>query len=267
MATKRFREIDDDDYPRARQIARTTATSYRAPFKMPRKMSVSNVPFPRRRRRSTRTESVASYARSSLWKIVHLSYQDTTGTVVTVAAGSTFNYNQYRCNSAFDVNPSIASTSMPGFQEWASFYLKYLVTWCKITCTFVNTSQSACYAGIAFRPYTSEATWTTWTAWRQLEGNSIPHKVRLLSMAGGQGDRVTLSVKAPLWKIVGNFHQYNSDVAYQAVVTTNPSNIIDGFVYVLTGDGAVGGATNPIVTVKVNIQMYVRFFNKRLQLS
>lgn len=113
------------------------------------------------------------------------------------------------------------------------------------------------------RPVTDENTWTTWLAWRGIEGNGFPNKTYLLSAAGGSRDSVKLTLKAPLWRVLGNKKEYYSDVGFSAQMSTNPGRLIDGFVYLLAPtDQNVSEARS--VFCKIKITIYVKLFGRKL---
>lgn len=58
------------------------------------------------------------------------------GTINNV--GTTAASNRYRPTNAFDVDPLLASTAMPGFAEYALLYTRYRVTSSKIMVDFMN---------------------------------------------------------------------------------------------------------------------------------
>lgn len=53
-------------------------------------------------------------------------------------AGLSIASKQLNANGVYDVDPALATTSVPGFAEFASLYWKYRVLKVKSTCTFIN---------------------------------------------------------------------------------------------------------------------------------
>lgn len=195
-------------------------------------------------------------------KVVKLSYQDATTPYVTITAGTKFAFREYRLNSAYDFDIQLLSDAAIGYKEWAAFYRRYLVTYVSLTCTFINPTPSAVWVGIMFRPVTGETNWTEWLTWRMIKSQNFPHRMMMLSPAGGKSDRVTLNVKCPLWKLHGRRGDYNGDADFSADVDANPARQLDGLVFCLSPDGNV--ATAPVaVYTNISATLYVKFYQQK----
>lgn len=191
-------------------------------------------------------------------------YQDTTQPQLAfLATSTTVAYKEYRLNNAYDVNPVLGNTAMPGFAEWAAIYTQYIVTYAKIVCTFsLDQNSPPFYVGVVFRPVYNESNWGTWTEWMNLKGNPLPHKRMLLSNSGGNKSRVTLTVGCPIWKLFGMKQEYFGSGSFSNVVGSGPTSQLQGYIYALTPGGIALTSTYAIAT-DVKVYMYVKFYNKK----
>lgn len=57
---------------------------------------------------------------------------------------------QLNANGVYDVDPSLASTAVPGFNEFAALYQKYRVLKVKTSCTFVNREAFPILCNLGF---------------------------------------------------------------------------------------------------------------------
>lgn len=189
-------------------------------------------------------------------------FMDSTQTKLTLTSGgSAYTFATYNVNSAFDVTPALLNTSMPGYNEWSGIYNKYAVLYTKITTTFsLYNTVDPVYVGIFIRPIFQEGGLNSWTGWRNLLGNPLPHKEIMTSSGDANKGRVTLSVGVPIWKLWGNKIEYYGSGAFSAVINSNPSVLQQGFVYMLSNDGQ---SMNAECAVKTTVTMYVKFYNKR----
>lgn len=195
-------------------------------------------------------------------KIVKLIYDDFETSSITLGITGTLIYRGYRLNACYDIDEQTASRTITGFNQIAAFYNRYHVTWAKISCTFVNTAGSPVIVGIVFRPVANEATWNTWEAWKAVMGNGFPARQTILTGSGGSMDRVTLNVKMPLWKLQGSKSEY-ADSEYGSVVSGNPPNILEGFIYMLSPTASGMTAVSTVLT-QIRTTQYVKFSKRKL---
>lgn len=196
-------------------------------------------------------------------KTVKLIYHDYDTPVLQIGTSQNVNWNTYNLNSAYDPNASFASSSIPGFNEWAGVYFRYRVTWCKITATFTQAVDNpALYCGIYFRPVTGESGFSTWRDWIEIAGNPMPNRRIVLGNAQGSASTRTISVKSSLGRLIGQRLMLNADVSYSANTNANPSNILQGFVFIATMDGSI--PSTPLnIYMNVRVTYYVTFWNRR----
>lgn len=189
-------------------------------------------------------------------KFVKLKYVDS-DTPIIGAATATFGNNTYKLNSAFDVNASIGSANMPGFQEWAAFYQRYRVMAAKITCRYVIRAPNPTYIGIYFTPLAAPFS-ASWLNFRELEGNRN-NVIRLCPASGVTGSVGKLKMFRTMKNLEGD-KRLTYDDNYQALVTTNPSNIATGLVYCIDGNN-VNNLGNIAAYVQVTVTMWIKFSN------
>jgi hypothetical protein len=67
------------------------------------------------------------------------------------AAGVTASM-QFNANGIYDIDPSVASTAIPGFNEFIGFYNRYKVHRVKSTCVFINNEAFPILVNMGFEP-------------------------------------------------------------------------------------------------------------------
>jgi hypothetical protein len=203
---------------------------------------------------------------------VKLKYIDTDTPELTMSSvGAPFSFNTYKGNSGYDVNLSIGSSKMPGFNEWSAFYTQYRVRAAKITfeccnnfVTNVNTTEPV-YMFVHVQDLNQPTAFTSWPFIRALEGNRYS-KFKLLSNSGGM-DKGRLSIYVDYAKFLGNKLQYNASPAYSGNTIssvgggTDPAVLAQIYAGVMTYDGAPV-VTSGIYPVHATVTQYVEFYNR-----
>ncbi len=164
-------------------------------------------------------------------------------------AGLTYATVRFRPSSAYDVDPVIGGTSMPGFTEFTGLYGKYRVLRSKIEVTFSNLEDFPVYCVIFASNFDLGA---NYSQVQSQYGNSFA-KRQMISAKGGM-DRATLTTG---WirsdKIVGAKGSLWDD-DYSANTNTSPVNNLYQNVGIWTGNTtllSVGVAAFIIITVEV----------------
>lgn len=189
-------------------------------------------------------------------QIVRLRYVETTSYVLGSVASS-YAYNTYKLNSAYDFNSALGSTVITGFSEWSNFYSVYRVLSVRFHVDFVNintTTPASVICGI----YSSAGTapFTSWSNIYELLGNK--HCVtEMISMPGGI-DRTRLSQKIDLPQLAGDARKYLADDSYAAAVNANPSVILHGYVFILSPSNTAFGSLST-VAVRIIADLEVQF--------
>lgn len=196
-------------------------------------------------------------------KKVKLCFEDTTQTklVMSASSGAPYTFYTYNLNGAWDVTPALLNTAMPGFNEWATVYNRYSVTYTRITTTFsLTATNNPVYVGIFFRPIFVEPGLSSWVGWRNLKGNPLPHKRVLTSSGDANKGCVTLSVGCPIWRLWGLKQEYYGQGTFSSGIASNPATLVQGFIYALTGSGLNEDAE---ITVSTTVTMYIKFYHKK----
>jgi hypothetical protein len=176
--------------------------------------------------------------------------------VLTIPALSFTVAARYRPSSAFDVDPLLGGTIMPGFTELTAIYGAYRVTSSRITVEFVNESTTAsctaCVLPLNADPGASPSSATV-QSW---PGNPYS-KYKILPLAGGPSLDLTNEMSTE--KIFGSKMVYFDD-SFTAAVTTNPVN---------NWFWAIGLSTNPAAVANINvsnllkIEIGLEFFDRK----
>lgn len=167
---------------------------------------------------------------------------------------------QWRGNSAYDVNPSLLSTSTPGFAEWAAMYYNYRVMGGNLKVTMMNGhATNPVYFGIYFS--NSATAVSVWSSAIAMKGQNWSRQVLLSPNNGDSKCMQTLKVYCPFTSLVGEKGMYKNDDNYQAFTTGNPSTLMYMYVYLASFDGASNVAA--ISPMKMEYTMYVDFFAKK----
>jgi len=203
-------------------------------------------------------------------QMIKLRYVDTSSMVLTIpTGGSVSNTNQYALNGLYDVNAAYASTSVPGFSEWGTFYRHYRVKAAYIECTVLsNNVNAAC--GVLMHAQPSDAAVTIFNNYvtiREFESNPYTKKVHIGSLDGGAA-RQTMSMYVDLKKLNGNQLQWETNPNTQSNFTTtistgaNPQAISNLYVLAYALDGLAAGSAYSPAVLDLSITFYVECSNR-----
>jgi hypothetical protein len=160
-------------------------------------------------------------------------------------------------SNAFDVDPALASTALPGFSEFASFYSHYRVLGAKITLEMSTTSTVApvMLTCIATNRIQTAVSITDFVHWR-----SNPHGFsRTLAPTGGP--MMTVSRYFSTEAVYGSKEVlYESEFA--SAVTTGPVN--NWYVYVVNYQFPSTGSNT---YVNITIEPDIEFFERKVLLN
>lgn len=134
-------------------------------------------------------------------------------------AGSTFASVRFRPSSAFDVDPVIGGTSMPGFNELAGIYGRYRMIRFKMDAIVVNNEDFPLNVNAFVSNFDLGA---NYSQVQSQFGNSF-ERHKYLSARGGM-DRATL--RTPYWSaadVVGSDSPLLSD-SFSATISSSPVN-------------------------------------------
>jgi len=165
-------------------------------------------------------------------------------------AGGIYVAKRFQPSSAYDLDPLLGGTAVPGFNEWAAFYKKYRVISSKSIITAANYDATTVVQVIMVPLHVDPGatpTLATITSWL-----SQPFvKKMILSKAGGM-DRGTVSLPLSHRDFVGS-DTFLYDDSYCAVVTTNPTNNI----FLAVGMYVVGGVATFTTGVAANLTISI----------
>jgi len=185
--------------------------------------------------------------------VTNLVYMDTGHSPLNNAL-ATYASIRFRPSSAFDVDPTIGGTSMPGFNELAGVYGRYRMLSFKLEVTGVNLEKFPlnfiCFAS-------NFDLGANYSQVQSMFGNSFS-RYKYLSPSGGM-DRATL--RTPWWAtehIVGTDSVNISD-DFASVVTTSPTNNTYINIGIWTGNSTV--LTNGI-GIQLVLTVRYRFFEQ-----
>lgn len=173
---------------------------------------------------------------------------------VMVDAGSQHIAKRFQVNCPYDVDPTLGSTSTPGFAEWASFYSYSRTVKAQITC---HTSNLCTNPIGVFLINSNSDPGTAGTNYFDMA--CFPNnKHAVLSLQGGGKDTVTFSQSYSLSKITGS-SVVETDDNFASLNNTVPAN------KVWFGVGGLSLTANnitPGVAVLVYIRMWIRFYER-----
>lgn len=216
------------------------------------------------RKRFVRRRRIAKPRRYGLmWpdrKLVKLRYVDTTTSFLPFAAAYT-SYQEYKLNSAYDVNSAVGSTSIPGYSEYAQMYNVYRVMGAKIKTTFSLDSDFTHPLDVALLMTSLQWSSPSYTVMQEYtRGNR--HVVN--GVVTSQRP-ITLSMYRPLSKVWGASKSYRIDDDFQATIAGDPALKIYGYVAAMSPS-----ATTTITTslwTKTEITLYIAFSRRDNEVS
>jgi len=181
---------------------------------------------------------------------VKLCYNDLT-TVQTQNGQSTSNW--YYRTSAYDVNPLIGTTAMPGFLELAALYNQYRVHGIAVHFEGSNMHTSPLILGI-FPSYETYGH-NTLSNINIIEYSGTRYGFRKVISPSGGMDALRLNKTWTMTQLVGN-ESWLMDSNYTATVTSNPTTMwnvniaITATVGTLTTNGGLQGLYSVVLDVE-----------------
>jgi hypothetical protein len=218
-----------------------------------------------RRRKTTKNRnqsvvhltSVGEFAPCSL--MVPLVYTDLTSVQTQNAQSQT---NWYYRSSAYDVNPLIGTTAMPGFIELSALYNQYRVHGMTVQLNASNMHTSPIILSVwpSFETYSHNAL----TNLNIIEYGGAKGGFRKVISPSGGFDKINLRRYFSLTDLVGNV-SWLGDSNYTATVTSNPTTMwninfgIAATVGTLTTLGGIQGV--------FSVELLVEFFDRKTLIS
>jgi len=199
-------------------------------------------------------------------KYVTFRYEVSNTPTLSLTTTQSVSWRTYRVNNAYDVDPSLGNTSMPGYNQWMGtdrFYQRWSPVWFKIQTTFVNSTVGPLYVGMYINPRTS-GNYGTWTAFIDSTSNPGAKKVLLGNGSGGH-EKCTLSLQGFPQKIhylgeaPGKTPFQNTQSWAYNTGPTGEDNLFC-YLWIGTADGAAAGSTK-VVATKTTIWMRIKMYD------
>lgn len=217
--------------------------------------------FPRRRRWVRRRRGGASYQRGlaiSKRQFVKLQYINKDNTAIGgTGILAPYKYDQYKLNSAYDVNSSLATSAMPGYGLWTSAYLKYRVRAAKIKVEAINPSTDPMFIGIVISK--TNYSFASWAQIMETASNTAGSLQKTMTPTGGSADKVYLK-KYVHFKNYTDPNSINDD-EWIGTYNSDPTQLIYGYVYVAT---MTSSNTPAFIFGQTRIKLYCEFFDPQL---
>lgn len=165
-----------------------------------------------------------------------------------------------RLNAPYDVDPSLGSTSVPGFSEMAAFYQSYRVTRAEIKVAFAPYGNGiGSVAELSLFPTATSAVPSNAASWTvQRAGVSRITFQASSATASVSVPELTLRVNIP--KFLGlSKTQWLTDHQYTSATTTIPNKLV--FAAVCLRGGGATSTTPASATATIRVAMECQFFD------
>jgi hypothetical protein len=161
---------------------------------------------------------------------------------------------QLNANGVFDVDPSLASTAVPGFAEYATLYNKYRVKKVRSTCTFVNREAFPVIINLGFdRDFYSANSKT------QASFESENQKTMILP-ANQSGSPITLRMVRTDAQMIGDLEAEGS-ANWANFVTGNPASLF--FTSIAASVANLGAVFVLGLVVRWEVEFDVEFYDAK----
>jgi len=161
-------------------------------------------------------------------------------------------------NAPYDVDPTLGSTSTPGFSEWAGFYSYVRCEKYEIEATVVNLDTSALDV---YFVHSNTDPGTVGTNYQQYATAAFGKTIGL-SPKGGM-DRATYRQKVNVGALVGGV-DVSTDDSFRALTSTTPADLVYFGIgaQTMTGGNMVTG-----LGYTFNIRMWCKFYGRKNNLT
>jgi hypothetical protein len=169
-------------------------------------------------------------------------------------AGSSFASVRFRPSSAFDVDPVLGGTVMPGFSTYATLYARYRMVKFKCVVTFVNLESFPVDVIVFPSNFDLGANYTQ----VQSQFSNSFARFKMLSPTGGMDRCVIHSPWLTAAKLNGDDGTMFDD-SYASVVTTSPTN--NTFINIAVWSGN-SNTLNKGVATEITITTQYKFYEQ-----
>lgn len=163
-----------------------------------------------------------------------------------------------RINAPYDVDPSLGSTSVPGFSEMASMFYSYRVHSVSIDvdCGISGATGPGAFGEISLFPTAQSSVPSNAQAWRCQRLGTSKTVYPGAGYAGGLVPKLRLDVNIPKFLGISNT-QFLSSPWYQALCTSIPTTLV----FVAIGVRSSGSSTPITGNAEVRVAMRIQFFD------
>lgn len=162
---------------------------------------------------------------------------------------------QMNANGIYDVDPAVASTAVPGFAEWITFYQRYRVLKVRSSCKYSNSEAFAVVVNLGFEPvfYAANAKTQAYYEGSCQKNDLLPVQSRVVGRP--------LSMTKRTVDVVGDAMALN-DLNYTGTSGTNPASLFYTSISATSVTGAFFTVGNG-VAIRWEIFFDVEFFERR----
>jgi len=174
-------------------------------------------------------------------------------------SSNTFVIRDWRINSAYDPDPTLGGGSLTGFNQWAAMYNSYHVSKFRYQYTVASNEPGVPVAfGFIFRDLNRPSlTYSTYSSCLNALEQAPSTGIQMVGEASGQSVYRSPWYKISPGDVVGKRASYEFDDDYDALVTTNPLNLVWFSMIVLSTTGS--NVTNGVL-VALNMEFTVKFY-------
>jgi hypothetical protein len=177
-------------------------------------------------------------------------------TAITVPTTSAVGFYRYRPSSAYDIDPALGSTAMPGYTELAAFYQTYRVTMSRMKIIVVNPSPVTT-ATVAMGPVNFDPGATPSAGYITAMAGQPYAQYKLAGLLGSPP--ITLESTMSTEKIFGSRQIYFDD-NFNSLVTGIP---INNWFWVI-GLALPGAPASAIIfQILIEIDVGIEFFDRK----
>lgn len=184
------------------------------------------------------------------------------GFQITESAAGVGAFRYFRLNSAYDVDTTLGSTTIPGFAEWSAFYSNYRVWSTAVHYEgSVQGGSAGSMATVCLVPNSSQATLPSSANTWPVQPQTL-HRTILMYGSGG-ANKVTFTRRydiASIFRVTRS--QFLNDFDFSATTSSNPAR--QAYLAITVQGNASSSAV--VLTSVIYFSMEVEFFNP-IQLS
>jgi hypothetical protein len=181
---------------------------------------------------------------------------------ITESAAGVGAFRYFRLNSAYDVDTTVGSTTMPGFAEWSSFFNNYRVWYTRVRLEGAVTGLGGnALATVCLVPNSFQATLPSAAGTWSVQPLSSHRSLVNTTSGGNNMVRFDRTFQLPsIMRITTS--QYKNDMDFSGTIGSNPAR--QGYLAVTVA--GLNSSSAVSLAVQLYIAMDIEFFNP-IQLS